>query len=393
MMRKNTYHLILALLLNCMLNACKEKYSPELPDVNPNYFVVEGLINVGADSTIFTLSRTYKLDKKAVVVAEKGAIVQVESDAGDTYVLPELIKSGSYGRPPLNLDITRKYRLRVRTKDNREYLSDFVESKPSPPIDAVTYDFRNGQLNVYANTHDPSGKSRYYVYNYIETSQYMVPLRSYFKIVNHEILLRRFPEDDIYNCWRNYSSTNISLGSTTSLTEDRLADKLITSVTATSPKRSYGYSILVEQRVLTKQGFEFWEALYKNTEQVGSIFDAQPSQLPGNIHNTVNVDEVVIGFVTASTVTSKRLTLSVPEMPDAWRPVPVDSMNCGQDKKYFRFGAEVQRNLLTPDKPDFVPLDFYPDNGPALGYAAINRLECVDCRVLGGTNVRPPYWK
>ena len=41
---------------------CKEKYRPEIKDNNVKYLVIEGLINTGADSTIFTLSRTFKLD-------------------------------------------------------------------------------------------------------------------------------------------------------------------------------------------------------------------------------------------------------------------------------------------------------------------------------------------
>jgi len=98
------------------------------------------------------LTRTFKLHKKALVSPDKGALVQVESDAGATYVLPVLLKSGIYGRPSLNLDPIKKCRLRIRTKENKEFLSAFVESKISPPIDKVTHDFRGNPFNLYIST-------------------------------------------------------------------------------------------------------------------------------------------------------------------------------------------------------------------------------------------------
>ena len=81
------------LLVVSVFSVCKQQYTPRVADVNPNYFVVDGLINTGTDSTIFTLSRTFKLDKNAVISPEKGAIVQVENDAG---ALQNKIEIGLY---------------------------------------------------------------------------------------------------------------------------------------------------------------------------------------------------------------------------------------------------------------------------------------------------------
>jgi len=387
--------------------ACKEKYTPIIQDVNPNYFVVEGLINTGADSTIFTLSRTYKLDKKATVAPEKGAAVQVESDAGTTYVLPELVKSGSYGRPALNLDQTKKYRLRIRTKDNKEYLSDFVESKISPPVDKISYDFKRNQFNVYASSSDPLRKSQYYKYQYIETWAYTAGAVSYFKIENHKILRRSFPEDDVYHCWKSAFSTNIALGNSANNADDRVEDVLVNSIAPTSFKIYIGYSILVKQTVLTKQGFDFWQGLQKNSEQVGSIFDSQPSTLFSNIRSTTNPNEVVIGFVSAGTVTEKRLTLSTYQMVPDWRQKPeLDSAqlcdpqrdNSGS-RAFYNTSAignsDINVYLLTPDKPNYILIDELPSPAPPappIGWSATRFLQCADCRLQGGVNIKPPYW-
>ncbi|MFD0749060.1 DUF4249 domain-containing protein [Mucilaginibacter calamicampi] len=375
------------------LQACKEKYTPVTQDINPNYFVVEGLINMGADSTIFTLSRTFKLDNKAVVAPEKAAIVQVESEAGNTYVLPELVKSGNYGRPSLGLDPTKKYRLRIRTKDNKEYLSDFVESKTSPPV-KLTHDFKNNNLNIYSTTRDASGRSRYYLYSYVETWQYTAQIWSYWKVVNHQMVRRDFPADDVYNCWQIVPSGNIVLASTSNLTDDNLADNFIADYPSSSSKLGIKFSIHVKQTVLTKEGFDFWQALRKNTQQIGSIFDAQPSLLSGNIKSTANLNEVVIGFVSAGTTTNDRHTLSYTDMPSTWVKPAIDLTGCLESVKDLIIArGDVNTFITGPAKPLYFPIYEIPDGkGGIAGYTASTREECVECRVQGGVNVKPSYW-
>nr|WP_294795470.1 DUF4249 domain-containing protein [uncultured Mucilaginibacter sp.] len=379
--------LVFALTLCVFIYACKEKYVPQIKDVNPNYLVVDGFINTGADSTIFRLSRTFKLESKAVMAVERAAIVAIESDAGGSYLLYELpAKPGVYAVPPLNLDQSKKYRLRIRTKDNREYLSDFVESKVSPPV-TLTHDFRHGNLNIYSNTNDATGKSRYYNYTYTETWQYRAPQHSIYKVENHKLVQRRYPEDDIYDCYHQSTSSKVNIATTTTLAEDRLADNLIVDILPSSQKVRIEYSVLVKQSVLTKAGFEFLETLAKNTERVGSIFDSQPSLLSGNIRCTTNPAEVVIGFISAGTTTEKRILLVANQFPfDFIGPVPdpycvkhTDSLTTGKIKPV----------LLDPTTTDLIPIDF---NLTVDTLLATKIHECVDCRLQGGTTKMPSYW-
>jgi hypothetical protein len=371
-----------------LLYACKEKYVPQIKDVNPNYLVVDGFINTGNDSTIFRLSRTFKLESKAVMAAERAAIVAVESDAGASYVLPELpAKPGIYAVPALSLDQTRKYRLRIRTKDNKEYLSDFVESKVSPPLE-LTHDFRHGNLNIYSNTYDATGKSRYYNYTYIETWQYRAPQHSLYKVVNHKILDRVYPQDDIYDCYHETSSNKITIATTTTLTEDRLADNLLLELLPNTEKVKIEYSMLVKQNVLTKAGFEFYETLNKNTERVGSIFDSQPSLLPGNIACTTNPAEVVIGFVSAGTTTQKRILLIANQFPFDFVGTLAGKFCEEHTDSLF---AKIGPLILDPVQSEYTIIDWLkPLVKDTL--LATKFHECVDCRLQGGTTKMPPYW-
>nr|WP_294795468.1 DUF4249 domain-containing protein [uncultured Mucilaginibacter sp.] len=379
-----------ALLLIFCVYACKEKYVPQIKDVNPNYLVVDGFINTGTDSTIFKLSRTFKLESKAVMAVERAAIVAIESDAGASYILPELAaKPGTYAVPPLNLDQTKKYRLRIRTKDNKEYLSDFVESKVSPPVE-LTYDFRHGNLNIYSNTNDPTGKSRYYSYTYIETWQYRAPQHSIFKVENHLLKDRIYPKDDIYDCYHEAVSTKLPIATTATLAEDRLADNLIIDILPGSQRVRIEYSVLVKQTVLTKAGFEFYETLNKNTEKVGSIFDSQPSLLVGNIKCTSNPTEVVIGFISAGTRTEKRILLVANQFPfDFIGPVP--DPYCVKHTDSIP-EPKVKALLLDPTQTEYIPIDWMHPNVHPDTLLATKVYECVDCRLQGGTTKMPSYW-
>ena len=102
---------------------CRKPYDPPAIVAPHSYLVVEGVINPGPDSTIIKLSRTVNLSGKNSLNPLTGAILTVESDQNSTYPLTEG-RQGRYFSPGLNLDISKKYRLRIKTADNQQYLSE-----------------------------------------------------------------------------------------------------------------------------------------------------------------------------------------------------------------------------------------------------------------------------
>jgi hypothetical protein len=63
----------------------------------------------------------------------------------------------------------------------------------------------------------------------------------------------------------------------------------------------------VKQYALNQEAFAYWQNIKKTTEQLGSIFDAQPSQFKGNIHSLTDSTEPVMGYVSASSIETKRI--------------------------------------------------------------------------------------
>jgi Domain of unknown function (DUF4249) len=372
--------------------ACKKPYYPPAIANTSNYLVVEGVINPGTDSTFILLSRTVNLSSKTTNSPVTGATVGVQSDASNSYPLTE-ISPGSYAAPGLNLDNTRKYRLSIKTSDNKQYASDFVAVSITPPIDSVGYLIQNNGLQIYVNTHDPNNNTRYYRWDYSEAWQFHAKYESDY-ITNGTAIVARTPDQKIFACFSKDSSSSITLGSSAKLSQDVIYQNPVTTVASTSEKVETKFSILVHQYALTGDAFTFWTNLKKNTEQLGSIFDAQPSNINGNIHNVSDATEPVIGYVSVCTVQSKRIYILNSQLPSTWFPdYPYD---CEEDSIKFNFDHRdfVAEDLiplnssLIPTRPFFAPNSTDP---MPLGYLA-SGVDCVDCTIRG-KKAAPPFWK
>jgi len=130
------------------LTNCKKPYNPPAIASPGSYLVVEGVINAGSDSTIIKLSRTVNLSSGTTNNPETGATVSVQSSTNAIYPLIET-STGSYAVAGLNLDITKTYRISIKTSNNQQYLSDLVPVKVTPPVDSVGFTVQSGGIQLY----------------------------------------------------------------------------------------------------------------------------------------------------------------------------------------------------------------------------------------------------
>jgi len=390
-----------ALMILIIWNGCKKPYNPQIISVPNNYLVVEGFINSGADSTIFSLSRTVNLDNKVTVNPELNAQVTIENDQNNIYPLTEA-PDGKYFIAGLTLNQTQKYRLRIKTVSSNEYVSDFVPVLNSPPIDSVSYTIKSDGVDFSVNTHDPNNNTRYYRWDYGETWIFHANFFSQFKSNGDTVLFRDLQNDQIYQCWQHDTSSTITLGSSAKLTSDVILNQPLTSVSSTSEKFTTRYSILVRQSALTSSAYSFWQNLKKNTEQLGSIFDAQPSQIGGNIHSTTNPNEPVIGYLSAGATSVKRIYINNIQLPN-WLPtpfytdckivpaccyfvyVPPNTHDQPINQENLFFNVNKGSNQLIPVTSIGLP------GQPPIGHTGTTP-ECADC-TLRGTNKQPAFWK
>ncbi len=390
-MNKITYILFVSAII---LMGCAKPYNPPEISTNTNILVVEGLINTGADSTIIRLSRTVLIANKTTSAPETKATVTVENAQGTSYALPESSVKGVYAAPALNLDNTKKYRVRIKTINGRTYVSDLVDPKIAPPIDSIGFTIKERALQIYVNAHDATNNTRYYKYDYSETWQFNARYPSNY-ISNGFSIVARTPAQQIFYCYGRDTSANTVITSTASLSSDVVYQLPVVDIDTASEKIGTKYSILVSQVALSKEAYSFWENLRKNTEQLGSIFDAQPSQLTGNVHNLADPAEPVIGYISAGTVRKKRIFITKAQLPQSWLPVypyscNIDTANYDQVNGAKYGYAYAPATLITlPVHGLVISHSIQTQAGIGEAYTSA---ECADCTVRGKTQ-QPAFWK
>ncbi|OLY91099.1 protein of unknown function [Cnuella takakiae] len=352
---------------------CVKPYEP--PEVlnASSLLVVDGLVQAGGQTTI-RLSRTRRLTGGDTAVKETGARLEIEG-GGARYPLTETA-AGTYTAAALPLQTGTGYRLLIRTAGGVDAASEFVTVKQTPPIERLYWEQEDGFASIYIDTRDPQNNTRYYRWDFEETWEY----RAFFEAVfrrKEDSIVARTPDEMRYVCWRTDPAPNILLGVSTSLTQDVVQRKLITRIKTATPKMAERYSILVRQYALSREAFDYWQILQKNTEQRGSLFDAQPAQLRGNIQNLSNPDEPVVGFLSISSVAEQRIFIKRAEIVDGYKAESVCSVQIvpGDSAVYY-----LKRLQLEPA---------YFITGGGL---AITRSSCVDCTEQGGVTSKPSFW-
>ena len=364
--------------LVCVLYACRDRYEPMVISSNNSYLVVEGNIQAGDGETTVRLTRTFKLDDSAQLKTEDQATMRIEDENNGQYPLT-WVGDGYYKSGNLNLPVNQSYRLRIMT-GGQEYVSDYVLAKETPPIDSVNWTQEGETIRIFVNAHDPSGNTRYYRWNYEETWE----IRSYYFALyiyeNGAIRPRDLATENVATCWKYHNSNSIFLANSTRQNEDIIHEMPLLLIPPRDEKLQVRYSVLVKQYALDKESYNFYDLMKKTSEDIGSLFSAQPFELRGNIRNVNDAADYVIGQITASTVTEKRIFIEIP----GWRftqDCPSYELPNNKDSIEYYFGPT-----------GFLDVFDYTGPPPASNKYRGAFPQCVDCQVRGGNTNRPSYW-
>jgi len=381
--KKTAWRILGGILMSIFIFSCVKPYEPQILSSANHYLVVDGIINTKAGAnTQIKLSRTNNLQDRNIYNPELMAVMNIESKSGITYPLNPIDQNGNYSSANLNLDPQGQYRLNITTQNGENFQSDFVIPKISPPIDSLSWTQNQG-VQIMVNTHDPSNATRYYRWQYINTWEYHAQLGSAWGI-DHGIIFGRPANDQRYICYNTTYSNQILLDNSLSLSQDRIRNELIQSIPQNDSILNYRLSVLVQQYALNAQAYSYWQIIQRNTQDIGSLFSLQPSELNGNIHSLTHPSNPVIGFLSAGTIEEKRIFISFDNLK-SWVRNP-GTLFC-------------QVNTVPQLPPNgFNSLENYPDTtfGPyyfvTFGPLFIAKKFCLDCELNGGTNVKPTFW-
>ncbi len=370
--------MLLLILGGCF--ACTEPFVPEVKEIS-NVLVVDGFISDSDEPYTVRLSRTQPLNESEAL-PEKSANVSVVDQEGQRHTFNETSTGVYQSEPSVFRGVSgNKYFLEIVTAEGKTYHSDEVILKKSPQIDSVYWE-RERRLTdvegvtldgvrILVDAHDPEGKTRFYRYDWTETYEIKVRYPKALDLINGEFVV---PDTFPHICYTNDINKRILTANSYQLKEDRVSKFEVNYVSTESFRLRTLYSILVKQYALDEEGYTYWNELAKTSESLGTLFDPQPYQVRGNVRNTADPNEPVLGYFDASTVSQQRIFIYADSLPDL--EYPRDPCIA----EIFSPGNELQLYLSWGYN-----IVSYP---PTLQIAPA---ECSDCR-LHGVMEAPLFW-
>jgi hypothetical protein len=375
---KGFKYIIISIFIIIGFNQCREPFSPDISKYE-NLLVVDGLITDQAGPHTVRLARSFSFDE-SFPEPEEGAVIFVMDEEERVHPFLE-DRPGTYlSEADFRGSAGKKYRLIIQTLGGESYESEWVELKSVPEIDSVTYaweerptaDMDQNQygMHIRVNTHDETGATRYYRWEWIETWEFITPMKSSFYL-NEE------------RCWKTTRSSQISIGTTEQLREDIVTDQSLYFVSTESNKLRIKYSALVRQFSLSQEAYSYWKNLEDINQNTGSLFDPTPSAVTGNMYNPGQPDVPVLGIFQASSVREKRIFIEREELP-RFIDVPSGYSSC----EFFETADSAE--IVYYFDHGFPFADQYMD-GETLYYIFSNSEACFRC-TLAGTNEEPDFW-
>ncbi len=385
---------LMLLLTTFVYWGCRKTYNPPVLNASQYFISVDGFINTGVNTqTRFSITRSQNLTDTVTGIPEPGATVSIVGSDGSVYPLADSSFTGTYISDALTLDTSKQFKLTIATPEGNKYESDEVHAKPTPPIDdtlqwTIAFDpsANTGAVAFYLNTHDPTNNTRFYRWTYTETWEHDAQYKAFLLVENKKIVYDGDSVKHGWYCFNDAGPNTILLGNSSGLTSDRIDRQLITKLYQNDPKTDIAYSILVKQYALDAAGYDYWTLVQKNVQALGGLFDSQPVQILGNIHNLTEPDVIVYGYISACTETTTRTFIKYDELPGWKSPRPAACPMI----PYVPTGLFYDYEYSDPNFTIYV----YGQDVTGAAAQILTLKSCLDCTYQGGgTKITPSYWK
>jgi len=367
------------LLLGIFLSAsgCVSKFMPEIEE-SRELLVVEGMITDQPETNTIRLTRSMPLDKKTTLKPVLGCTVSITDELDNIWMLKET-GNGYYITDSLLFTgiVGRRYRLHIQSNgkilNNYSYESVPMELKPVPEIDDLYWErvlieaetdertAKEGCL-IYLDTHDDSGKCKYFRWDYTETWELRLPY---------------YVPNNI--CWATNKSNGILIKNSGLLSENTVSRYPLNFVSNETDRLEDKYSILVNQYSVNEAEYEYWDKMQMISEQTGNLHDITPAAIHGNIYCVDDPAEIVLGYFSVSAKTSRRIFIEdmFSGLVNVYKDCPVDTLTYA-DRPWPTFGTYT-----------WIIIDGLMDMPPYI--VITNKKFCYDCTVRG-TKVKPSFW-
>lgn len=383
-------YLPLTLVLALLAVACVYDYEPTVME-SASMLVVNGDILIGEETTV-RLTYASKIGAKPMG-NQLADLVYVEASDGVTYAgVPA--KDKSYHIDTRMASPSAEYRLVIEQR-GKVYESDWAPVLESPAIDSISFSIDEGgkTMTIDVSTHADAGAAagnRYFrwlgrqVWEYHSATRLienMIPAGATYKgvvVPRDTTVYWKYGDIDNYFCWTSAEVPDLMLGKTEDLKENRLVRHALYQLDNQGTRSQYLYSIELVQEAITGEAWRYYEAVRRNSTDVGGLFSAQPSEVRGNIHNRDDAGEWVLGYVSVT------------------RPAVLRRFIDMRKLMFHRY-SDWDRVIEYVVTPEFF-LRYY-QNGYRLSHMDFDPVKyywmprgCYDCTAHGGNKNKPEWW-
>ena len=374
------------------VTACVSEFNAKLPSNQEEILIVEGNIMENTDAT-FYLSKSFPIDSvfnPYEGFVNNARLTLIGSDGYQSQSATNL-GMGRYSLSTGTLDDNVAYGLQIEY-DGNTYRSSLSKPLHTPEIDSVSWiqPEARGTIFFQISTHDDKDGAKFYMWDYKEdwetaayyyTTIFLNPADGTFYNI--------YPAPE-YNCWKSAVSNEFLIGSTESLSENRIINKQFMQSDPQSDRFSVLYCITVNQKAISKGAYEYYHNKITLNGEMGGLFTPQPTELSGNITCLTDPSKKVMGYIEVSKNTAqKRIFIYSGEIKS-----PPPYSNCTtitQDSikqimsQYNYTYVDIYRMGYRPAVQD---PRAYPDVFPSdWAYS-----DCTSCIAAGGSKNKPDFW-
>ncbi|MBN1199288.1 MAG: DUF4249 domain-containing protein [Bacteroidales bacterium] len=377
---------ILVILGMPLLFACIKPYNPVIDSNAASKYVVSGRVTNTEGWQEVQVSLSSPIESPEYIPVGS-CWVTIFDDKGNLFAMEEYAP-GLYRVWMDQQDLVpgTSYKVKVTTPDGEELESGFDRMPTGPPIDSVYYhiedipttnpDISLTVMQFYVDLNAVGDYSQYYQWEIVETWEYEVahPVEYYYDGAFHEV---KPPDYTNKVCWITQSVKNVFTVSTKNLSQNIYNQYPLQTVDGTSSSRlGIMYSTLIRQFALSERAYNYWDELRINSNEQGGLYEKQPFAIKGNLVNVSNPEKEVLGYFYAASETTRRYFYHDVE------GIVLDFHDqCYEEELFPYFWQSVN--------PREYPVYYYYNE---TGRLKILNRSCVDCRLQGGTTVKPDFW-
>lgn len=322
------------LFLVLLLSSCEEPFTVDVGE-QTSFLVFEGEITNIDTFQVVRIYKSMSFNETGNFETVTGFHVNIEDKEGTIYPLIEKSSGVYYTLEKVQGEINHEYRMVAYDDSNRVYMSSYQRMFPVPEITNLSGDYKveteitknegtsytettTDGIEIYATT-TINDSTPYFKFDFntvflslqvyptgppFNTTYYVArPANSwdYGNVVaanGNDYANNIIKELPIYFFTRTKMETKFTI---LSFEYDEETDSYLypdDEITITSN----GFLLQVEQRSLTKEGYEFWNAVQNQLNASGKLFDPLETEIEGNISCVDDESEYVFGYFGASAV-------------------------------------------------------------------------------------------